>query len=339
LRSGAKRGNNAVMSLAEPSPPTKPQRIEAIDLARGVALIAMATYHFSWDLEFFGYLEPGTTSHGALKLYARCIASSFLVLVGISLVLAHDKGVRWRPFLIRFAQIVIAALAITAATWWFVPSGMIFFGILHEIAFASLAGLVFVSLPALPTLGIAALVIAAPLFARSPMFDHPGFWWLGLSSIDPRSNDYVPVFPWFGAVLIGIAMTRFATDSGLTVRLAAVRLPHTAWLRFAARHSLVFYLIHQPILVGLVWTFAQFAPPVGETPQVEFRNACEAECKAMRDEEFCARYCACVLDAVERLGITDQVFAVDQTPAFRDQVKGLAGQCTKDTEADTGGAE
>ena len=339
MRSAAKRGNNALMSLAEPSPPRTSQRIEAIDLARGLALVAMATYHFSWDLEFFGYLDPGTTAHGALRFYARCIASSFLALVGISLVLAHGKGIRWRPFLIRFAQVLIAALAITGATWWFVPTGIIFFGILHQIAFASLAGLAFVRLPALLTLGVAAFVIAAPWFARSELFDHPVLWWLGLSSIDPRSNDYVPVFPWFGAVLIGMAIARFASDSGLMARLAAIRLPYTSWLRFAGRHSLAFYLIHQPILVGLVWTFAQLAPPPTETPQVEFRNACEAECKAIRDEEFCARYCVCVLDAVEQLGITDEVFAADQTPAFRAQIQGLAAQCTKETELQMGGAE
>ena len=65
-----------------------PRRIEWLDVARGAALIAMAVYHFTWDLEFFGYVLPGTTGFGAWKLFARCIASSFLFLVGISLVLA-----------------------------------------------------------------------------------------------------------------------------------------------------------------------------------------------------------------------------------------------------------
>ena len=67
-------------------------RIEAIDLARGIALVAMAVYHFTWDLEFFGYLEPRTTAVGGWKLFARVIASSFLFLVGVSLVRGRNDA-------------------------------------------------------------------------------------------------------------------------------------------------------------------------------------------------------------------------------------------------------
>lgn len=56
----------------------KPPRIGLLDTARGVALIAMASYHFSWDMEFMGYLAPGTAETGWLKIYARAIATTFL---------------------------------------------------------------------------------------------------------------------------------------------------------------------------------------------------------------------------------------------------------------------
>ncbi len=140
------------------------------------------------------------------------------------------------------------------------PSGLIFFGILHEIALASLLGLIFLRLPWFVTLAVAALVISAPYFARSAMFDAPFWWWLGLSSVDPRSNDYVPVFPWFGAVLIGIAATKLATSTGAMLKLAILSWPKTRPLQFLGRHSLVFYLVHQPLLISAVWAFAQIAP-------------------------------------------------------------------------------
>ena len=104
--------------MSSASPPTaaivaKHPRIALLDLARGAALIAMAIYHFTWDLEFFGYVDPGMTAHGGWKLFARCIASSFLFLVGVSLFLAHASGIRWRGFLIRLAMVGGAALAIS----------------------------------------------------------------------------------------------------------------------------------------------------------------------------------------------------------------------------------
>ena len=89
------------------------RRITAIDIGRGVALVAMAIYHFTWDLEFFGYVERGLTAVGGWKMFARCIASSFLVLVGISLFLAHRNGVRWPSFWRRWQMVAAAALALS----------------------------------------------------------------------------------------------------------------------------------------------------------------------------------------------------------------------------------
>lgn len=313
--------------------PGSGQRIEWLDVARGVALLAMAAYHFTWDLEFFGYVLPGTTGFGAWKIFARSIASSFLFLVGFSLVLAHARGIRWAGFWRRFAMVAGAALAISIVTYIAMPSAFIFFGILHQIALASLLGLAFLRLPALLTLLVAAAVIALPQFFRAELFGHPAMWWVGLAPTNPRSNDYVPLFPWFGAVLLGIAAARFAVDTGLTARLAT--LYPGRWsrpLQFIGRHSLAFYLIHQPVLIGCVWLFAQVWPAQQQTPEVGFRYSCEASCKQSRDEAFCARYCACMLDGLEAGGDLPKVLAGEGDAGLRERVTDLAGMCTATTE-------
>ena len=310
-----------------------PGRIDAIDIARGFALVAMAIYHFTWDLEFFGYLQPATTAVGGWKLFARCIAFSFLFLVGVSLFLGHGNGIRWRGYWRRMAMVAGAALAITVVTYIAVPGGFIFFGILHQIALASVLGLAFLRLPALVTLAIAAAVIAAPHFLRSEFFDAPWWWWTGLSLNYPRSNDYVPVFPWFGAVLAGIAVAKIGMQTGLLAK--AGKLPTPRWARpliFGGRHSLAVYLIHQPILIACIWLFSLAVPPVVHPPETLFMRSCEATCAEQRDTEFCARYCVCVLEALERDGTIEDFYAGRQSEALSRKAEEVARLCTYETD-------
>ena len=315
------------------SDPKPGRRIETIDLARGLALIAMASYHFTWDLEFFGYAEPGLTAVGGWKIYARCIASSLLFLAGVSLVLAHGNGIRWPGFWKRFAMVAGAAALISLVTYFAVPGGFIFFGILHQIALASLLGLAFLRLPWWATLLAAAAVIAAPFYLRSEMFDHPALWWVGLSTVNPRSNDYVPLFPWFGPVLIGIAAAKLASSAGLFERLKLIR--PGSWsgpLRFAGRHSLAFYLIHQPVLIGLVWLASQVIPVSPQAREASFIKGCERQCADVRDATFCTAYCGCVLDKIDKAGMLEKVFAASSDAAVTDKVLEAAAMCTVETD-------
>lgn len=315
-------------------------RIEAIDLARGAALVAMAIYHFAWDLEFFGYVEPGMTAMGGWKYFARCIASSFLFLVGVSLYLAHARGVRWQGFWRRLAMVVVAAGAITLATYFATPDSFIFFGILHQIAFASVVGLIFLRLPSLLVLLAAAAVIAAPHVLRSAVFDPPLWWWTGLSENPPRSSDYVPVFPWLGAVLTGIGIAGIAQRAGAFERLAALPMPRWSGpLRLAGRHSLLVYLVHQPILIGGLFLFSQVLPPTPEAPATSFVKACERSCLEQRDGAFCVRYCACVLGAIEDQNMLDAVFAGDHNEEMQQRLSGMVAQCTAETDRELSGGK
>jgi uncharacterized membrane protein len=291
----------------------------------------MAIYHFTWDLEFFGYADQGMTAHGDWKLFARCIASSFLFLVGVGLVLGHGKGIRWPGFLTRLAMVAGAALAISVVTYFAVPDGFIFFGILHQIALASVLGLMFLRLPAAVTLATAAAVIAAPHVLRSPFFDHPLLWWVGLSSAIPHSNDYVPLFPWFGAVLAGMAAAKIGNATGLFNRLAEIA--PGKWSRplvFAGRHSLAFYLIHQPVLIACVWLFSQVFPPSIDVAQV--RNSCEATCANTNSAEFCAPYCVCMVDRLERENALDSVISGEQSAEMNARLQSMAVACTAETQ-------
>ncbi len=233
----------------------QPGRIVALDIARTVALIGMAIYHFTYDLEMFGHIPPGTAVTGFWAIFARLVAGSFIFLAGASLWLAHGNSIRWRAFARRFEMIVGAALLITIATRIALPQTFVFFGILHSIAAASLIGLAFLRLPAVVTLAAAAGVFAIARLPHSPAFDAPLLWPLGLSTNTPPAIDYVPLFPWLAPFLAGLALAKLGTKTGLWTRLKREGSP--ALLTWPGRHSLAVYLIHQPVLVGLVWAATQ----------------------------------------------------------------------------------
>lgn len=309
------------------------RRIPAIDVARGVALIAMAIYHFTWDLDFFGFTEPGLTTVGGWKFFARSIASSFLFLVGISLYLAHRDGIHWPSFWGRWAMVAGAALLVTLATYAATPQAFVYFGILHQIALASLLGLAFLRLPAPLILIVAAGTIALPFFYASDLFNHPSLWWVGLSTARARSSDYVPLFPWFGAVLIGIAAAKLADAFGLFARLRTLGLAR--WgrpLDFLGRHSLAFYLIHQPVLIGLVWSASQIAPPQPLSQDQRFIAACQRTCGEARSADFCSAYCVCMQDEISPGELADLEAGRDQTEAQKNALQESTMFCTLRTE-------
>ena len=276
---------------------TKPSlnmRIDSLDVARGTALIAMATYHFSWDLELFGYLAAGTASSGFLKLYARIIASSFLFMVGFSLVLATQNQIKWRPFLIRLSQVGAAALMISVATYYTMPDGWIFFGILHHIVLASLIGLIFVRLHWVVALLAAVAAFALPqmdlIVTQSPWLNFIGFY-----TVQPNSNDFVPLFPWLSASLAGIGAAKLAAAFGWIETLARPKASTSParQLKFLGQHSLIFYIVHQPVLIGAVWIASQIMPPQLSAVGPQFQKQCQAVCENQFNENQCKIYCQC----------------------------------------------
>lgn len=235
-------------------------RIALIDIARTLALLGMALFHLTFDLEMFGFLPPGTVAMpGPWAYFARLVAGSFIFLAGVSLVLAHGDGIRWHAFLRRLGILVLAALAITVGTYAVMPDAFVFFGILHAIAAFSVIGLMFLRMPPLITLAVAAAVFTLPWVWTHPVFQAPALLWLGLAPVPPRAMDFEPLFPWLAPFLAGMALTKAAKASSLWPILSRPSGPLLHRLTWPGRHSLVVYLVHQPILIGLVWVMAQLA--------------------------------------------------------------------------------
>ncbi len=232
--------------------PARLGRLPWLDTARGAALVAMAIYHGAWDMSVLGLTNVDIYSSPGWTVFARCIAASFLCLVGVSLVAADRRGVGRAAFLRRLAWIVGAAAVISAATLIAVPTTPILFGILHSIALASVLGLVFVRLSGWISLALAPVVATLPYWSGLAL-DHPALLWLGLRSAPPTSLDYVPLFPWFAATLFGIAAAKLVP---VLVERPGLSVPALGWL---GRHSLAVYVLHQPILLAILYPISLLA--------------------------------------------------------------------------------
>ncbi len=321
--------NDASLATTET---TAEGRIGALDTLRGIALLAMAHYHFTWDLEMFGYLDPGTATQGWWRIYARAIASSFLFLAGFSLYLAHRRGVNWRSFGKRFAMVASAAMLISVATYFAVPDGWIFFGILHNIAAASLIGLIFLRFPALITLICAAAALFAPRYLASESFNTNWLSWIGLNTIPPRSNDYVPILPFLAPFLLGLAVSQIVTSRGWLDRFRKPSGKRNV-LAFLGRHSLSFYLIHQPVLIGLVY-FASVTIPPAPVDQVEaYKNSCVARCtQGENGLELCESFCGCTLEKLQAANVFEPMMSNVLTLDQQTKLNDIASECSIQTQ-------
>ena len=233
-------------------------RLQSVDGLRGVAILLMIAYHFSYDLSYFGFARFDFYGD-PFWLHARTlILSLFLFLVGVSLVLATGSRPEWRPasrrYLTRLGLLVGSAAIISLSSYLMFGPRWIFFGVLHFIAVASVVGLAFVRRPWLAFGLGTALLLLDRLFAH-PWFDQPAWQWFGLMTYKPPTEDYVPFVPWFGVVLLGIFAghwLRWRPAAQALWQRRSCRRP-ARLLAFAGRHSLSIYLLHQPLLLGMLW--------------------------------------------------------------------------------------
>jgi len=237
-------------AITSPTAPSSTDRVAGVDAIRGFALCLMFVYHFAFDLRLYGVIAASFENDPFWLGFRALIVSMFMALVGVSLVLADRAGATPSHFWRRVAVIGACALAVTAASWLAFPRSFIYFGILHCIAVASVLAWPFVRRPRTAFV-IGCAVVVAGLALSHPMFDTRPLSVFGFVAHKPITEDYVPLAPWGGVVFIGVALGNLLAvhSFGAAAPLAAAPV----WLRWLGRHSLAVYMVHQPILLGVLW--------------------------------------------------------------------------------------
>ena len=236
-------------------------RFDAVDALRGLAMLWMTAFHFSFDLNHFGFWRQDFYSDSFWTWQRTLILSLFLFCAGMGQSIAVQQGQSWPRFWRRWAQVLGCALLVTLGSWLMYPKSFIYFGVLHGMAVM----LIIVRLCAswggwLWLLG--AVIIAFKLIAVSlintgataqfaDMLNSPQLNWLGLITRKPVTEDYVPLLPWLGVMLWGAAAGTWLTGRGckyLSWQLPGLLKP----VAVLGRWSLSYYVAHQPIMIGVL---------------------------------------------------------------------------------------
>lgn len=248
-------------------PETKRQRWQLLDSIRGLTLVSMILYHGTWDLVYlYGVRWRWFLGRGAF-LWQQSICWTFILLSGFC------WGLGKRP-LQRSLTVFGAGALVTAVTLLFMPAERVICGVLFLLGGS---GLLLVplhkTLKCVPVL--AGLLISFLLFLF--LYQLPqgvvgfGPWRtalpaglyrsragvpFGFPPPDFFSSDYFPLLPWFFLFAAGYFLWRLFAEKGPSPALARSLTFGIAPLSFLGRHSLIIYLLHQPLLYGCLWALS-----------------------------------------------------------------------------------
>jgi len=225
-------------------------RYDRLDALRAVAIVWMASFHFSFDLAHFGITQQNFYRDPVWLYQRTCIVSLFLFCVGLGQAIAVAQGQTWERFWRRWVQVAGCAVLVSVGSALMFPNSWISFGVLHGIAVMLIVARLTARWGAwLWPLGLAAMLL--PRVVHEPFFDTRLTNWVGLVTRKPITEDWVPVLPWLGVVWWGLAAGHWVLahrPSWLAGPLPRAGRP----LAVLGRWSLTFYMVHQPVLIGLI---------------------------------------------------------------------------------------
>jgi len=219
-------------------------------------MVWMAGFHFSFDLnEYHVIARQDFYGDPFWTMQRQCIVSMFLLAAGAGQAVATDAGQTWTRFWRRWAQIAGCALLVSLGSMQMFPRSWISFGVLHGIALMLIVTRLTAGWGAwLWPLGALALLL--PRVVADPFFDSRLTNWVGLVTHRPVTEDFVPLLPWLGVMWWGVAAGRWILHR--RPGWLAGPLPSSARpLAVLGRWSLTFYMLHQPVLIGLLMLVLQ----------------------------------------------------------------------------------
>ncbi|AHF80090.1 heparan-alpha-glucosaminide N-acetyltransferase [Thermococcus paralvinellae] len=230
------------------------RRFWEVDFVRGLGIIMMVISNFITDLQYFlNYSE-----HQMFwRIFAYTTASIFVFISGLSFWISYSRSIKKNPrpykkYLKRFAKLFGLGILITITTKVLLSSGTIYFGVLHFLGVASLLAIPFYRFRE-KNIFFAVFFLLGSLIVSRITVNSLLLLPIGITPSEFFTLDYFPIFPWFGVYLLGMTIGSLLYPDG--TRRFSLNFPKMMPVEFiclAGRHTLKIYLVHQPVLVGLL---------------------------------------------------------------------------------------
>lgn len=221
-------------------------RVWEIDVFRGIALVLMIIFHFLYDLrEFYGF--PVQYNSGLYYFIGKFSAILFMLISAISCAFSSGN-------MRRAAKLLGVAVCITIFTHLYDPAFGIKFGILHFLGSCILLYPLFKNLNKYILVVLGTMIIAAGRYFGGVEVSNNYLFLFNLTDSSWVSADYYPIFPWLGVFLYGIALGKilYPHKQSLFKTYRDNRLFGTV-----GRHTLLVYLIHQPLLLLIIGIYVK----------------------------------------------------------------------------------
>ena len=245
---------------------TPASRYALLDELRGLDLISMMLFHVCWDLVFLFDVNMRWYAGTPGRLWQQAICWVFILLSGFCAPFG-------RHMLRRGITVFAAGALVTAATLVFMPEGRVIFGVLTFLGTAML--LTGVLEPVLkrtpPLVGLAAsavlFVLCSPVSSGRvgigswqvllPQSLYANYFtaFFGFYPDWFYSADYFGLLPWLFLFWAGDYLHKAVGRR----RMEPLRRPVCPPLGWMGRHSLLLYLLHQPVIYGVLSAAALFS--------------------------------------------------------------------------------
>ena len=236
----------------------KSGRIWELDAFRGVCILCVILVHTVFDLRYFAGLH--FSLHPVFQFIMDYGGVLFVILSGICVTLGSHS--------VRRGLIVLGCgLVITGVTEGMIALGLagesvrIQFGVLHLLGVCMILYPLYRRLPTAALAAVGAVLVILGYWFRTFTISNPYLFILGLRAPGFAAGDYFPLLPHLGWYMLGVVLGRTVYRSRKTL---LPKVPaNTPVLRFfcaCGRHSLWIYLLHQPVVYGVLMAVMALLP-------------------------------------------------------------------------------